>query len=449
MRAAVRDAPASDDLIVPLSSAQRSIWFSQQLDPTTPISIAQFVDVTGELDLDLLTRAGRRVVREFGVTMIRLVPAERPGDAPSQRWDDDAPDEMSHLDFRDRPDPEAAARAWMDAEFRAPVDLFSDRLIESVTLRVGDRRYFWYMRVHHILLDGYGAAALTQRVAEVYSALAAGEEVSPTRAGTLADLVADDEKYRSSTRFERDRAHWAKRLDDLPDPIRLADTSSAAGGMSRVAGGEVDAAAAAAISRFADEHTSTVAAVVAAAAAAYLAQMAGTDDVVLSLPVSARTNALLRRSGGMVSNVVPIRATVDGDTTVADLVRAVTAEFGGALRHQRYRFEDMMRDRAQQQDESAVGRSFFGPAINVMMFRDEVRLGECLGRSRILSTGPIQDLAFTVYGDGDYLRIDLEGAASAYPDTVLQRHRRRFLHLLDEIVGAAPDTAVASLRALS
>ncbi|HQV17610.1 MAG TPA: condensation domain-containing protein [Gordonia sp. (in: high G+C Gram-positive bacteria)] len=219
-------APAADRY-VPLSAAQRSIWFAQQLAPGTAFSIAQYVDVSGELDTYLLTDAGRQVAREFGTGMVRLVPAsivadgDNPTGAPFQAIDDEARVEFIDLDLRTESDPEAAARAWMDDEFRGPLDLFADRLLVSVTLRIADRRWFWYSRVHHILLDGYGSTAFTERVAQVYTGRILGIEVQPSRAGSLADLYADDLAYRSSTRFERDREHWAGRLADLPAPIRL------------------------------------------------------------------------------------------------------------------------------------------------------------------------------------------------------------------------------------
>jgi amino acid adenylation domain-containing protein len=360
---------------------------------------------------------------------------------------------MVHIDFRDRPDPEAAAHEWMNAEFRRPLDLFTDRLIDSATLRVADHRYFWYTRVHHILLDGYGAAAFAERAAAVYTARATGTEIPPNRAGTLTDLHADDVAYRSSTRFDRDRRHWDERLADLPDPIRLADAvtgtrTDVPAAQSHTAGGSLDPALRTAIDAFCTARNSTVAAVVATAASVFMARMSGSDDVVLSLPVSARTNALLRRSGGMVSNVVPVRTHIDAHTTIGDLLAAVTTELSGALRHQRYRFEDMRRALPRSAADTA-GRGFFGPAINVMMFRNELTLGTNTGRSHILSTGPTEDLAFTVHTGTGELLIDLEGNAAAYPAEDLAALRTRFLTVLAALVDADPAARVSTLKVLT
>ncbi|MFZ2238121.1 MAG: condensation domain-containing protein, partial [Gordonia amarae] len=437
------DVALAADRIVPLSAAQRSIWFAQQLAPDTAFSIAQYVDVDGDLDTALFTAVGQQVAREFGAAMVRLIdppdPDSRcggghggdPAGAPVQLIDDSLRDEMTHLDLRAEPDPESAARAWMDAEFRRPLNLYTDRLIESATLRIADRRWFWYTRVHHILLDGYGATAFAERVAQVYSARILGTEVEPSRAGSLADLHADDLTYRSSTRFERDREYWSGRLTDLPAPIRLGSPSGASGAAHNV-GADLDEPLQRAVRDFCAANDVTVAAVAVAATALYLARMSGRDEVVLSLPVSARTNALLRRSGGMVSNVVPIRATIGADTTVAQFLAQITAELSGALRHQRFRFEDMTRS----SDGSAGGRGFFGPAVNIMMFRGETRLGHSTGRGYVLSTGPTDDMAFTVYTGGGDLRIDIEANGAAYSAAGVAAHHLRLCTVLAALVGA-------------
>ncbi|MBF6150512.1 hypothetical protein, partial [Nocardia nova] len=41
----------------PLSPAQLGIWYAQHVDPQVPVTIAQYVDLHGELDVDVLERA--------------------------------------------------------------------------------------------------------------------------------------------------------------------------------------------------------------------------------------------------------------------------------------------------------------------------------------------------------------------------------------------------------
>nr|MDT0664654.1 hypothetical protein [Micromonospora sp. DSM 115978] len=47
----------------------------------------------------------------------------------------------------------------------------------------------WEFVVHHLFFDAYGLGLFTRRVAEVYSALVAGEAVPPRWFGSYAELV--------------------------------------------------------------------------------------------------------------------------------------------------------------------------------------------------------------------------------------------------------------------
>ena len=89
---------------------------------------------------------------------------------------------------------------------------------------------------------------------------------------------------------------------------------------------------------------SGMAEVLVAAVSGFLAHMTGDSDITLSLPVAARTTGALRRSAGMVSNVVPLRVRGVPESTVGNLVRQVRLNMVGALRHQLYRHEDLLRD---------------------------------------------------------------------------------------------------------
>ena len=57
----------------------------------------------------------------------------------------------------------------MDEDYRQPVDLFHDRLTNFALLRITDNLSYFYLRTHHVLIDGYGANNLIRHVAAVYS----------------------------------------------------------------------------------------------------------------------------------------------------------------------------------------------------------------------------------------------------------------------------------------
>ncbi|MCD2097337.1 non-ribosomal peptide synthase/polyketide synthase [Rhodococcus rhodochrous] len=422
----------------PLSPAQLGMWFAQHVDPTVPANIAQYVELEGDLDLDLLHAASVRAAREMGSGFLRFIEVDA---QPYQLVDLTLDDSVGYEDLRDEPDPRQAALDWMRDDRSRPVDVLRDRLISATVLRIGDRRYFWYNRVHHLALDGFAAATFMTRIAELYTAAVDGVEPSPSLASDLRKVYDVEMEYRGSKRFADDREYWAQQIEGIEEPTSLAGRTAAPAPVSRIDSAALSDETERRVEQLSERENTSLATAVIAAFAAYVAQMTGQTDVVLSLPVAARTTALLRRSGSMVSNVVPLRLSVTDETTVHDLIAASGAAVSGALRHQRYRHEDIVRDR----DASSAGgaqATFFGPWVNIMLFDNEVRLGDMVGRINILSTGLIEDLGVNVYTSGDNTHIDFESNPNLYgPDRAASDHAR-FVEFFDRFVGSDSDRPV-------
>ncbi|WP_156148942.1 non-ribosomal peptide synthetase [Rhodococcus sp. MEB064] len=430
---------------IPLTAAQRGIWFAQQLSGTVPVSIAHYVDLNGPVDGDALEAAMIAVGTRFGSGFVRIVETDG---VPEQVVDLTITDTMRHLDLRDDATPVETAIEWMRNECASPIDLVKDRLVVTYLIRVADERYFWYCRIHHIVLDGFGAMTLLRDVAAHYSALVRGEVPTPTRAEDLRTIQQDDVAYRESTRFENDRRHWAEKFESLPDAVSFVDTAAPVSVPCRSASGRTPVDVAEALAKGVDSLGTTTATLAIAAFSAYVSRMTGATDVVLSLPVSGRSSAILRRSGGMVSNVVPLVVRVDDTATVAGTVDAVQRELTGALRRQRYRHEDIRRDAG----ELTNTRGLFGPTVNLMMFDNEMVLGEVRGSYHVLTTGPVEDLAMNLYpapGGDNELQIDLECNPNLYSQRAVDDIRSRFLTFLRRFSEAGADRAVLDIELLA
>ncbi|WP_231913869.1 condensation domain-containing protein, partial [Rhodococcus sp. LB1] len=407
----------------PLSAAQQGMWFAQQLDPDVPVNIAQCVELVGALDVPLLSESMITAGRELGSAFLRLVEVDG---VPYQLVDPTLEASVRFVDLQHEPDPRAAAKEWMRQEYTAPLDVCRDRLTTSALLCIGPDRHYWYSRVHHVALDGMGSVTLVDRTAELYTAAVEGRAPGPSKAAELTDVARVDDDYRTSARYRADREYWSARVSTIGEPHSLVDRSAPARARSRTTGGQIPDALVDHLEAATDRHDSSTAFEVIAAFAAYLSRMTGREEVAVSLPVTARTTALLRRSGGMVSNVVPLRLHVRPDMTNTDLVAAVRLEVTAALRHQRYPHIDIRRDAATEH------QGFYGPLINVMLFHNEITLGSIVGRLELLSTGPITDLAVNVYHGvaGTSLNLDLEANPDLYSEDTLAEHHARFTRFL-------------------
>ncbi|MBF6286236.1 non-ribosomal peptide synthase/polyketide synthase [Nocardia cyriacigeorgica] len=434
------EARSSAPARFPLAPAQLGVWYAQLLDPQVPINVAQYVDVRGAVDAELLQEVSVEAAREYESVLVRI--GESDG-VPYQWVDRDGTVDIPLIDVRSYPDPVAAAQEWMRTEASAPVDLLHDQLFAGALLRVEADRYFWYLRAHHIILDGFGALTNTMRVAERYTARVLGREPETVAPAPLATLVDGEHAYRDSSRFATDRAHWAERVAGLDAPTSLDGRTAPRAAANLIAGRPLPEALTERMNTLAASQDSTPAVVLLAAFAAYLGRLTDRDDAVLSLPVTARTTAVMRRSAGMLSNIVPLRLSTG--VSWGELLRATRVEVAGALRHQRYRAEDIRRD--AEHDGRPARRALFGPLANIMLFRSDLTLGTAAGQYHVLSTGPVEDLSLNVYyGERDRVHVDFEANPNLYAADDLARHHARFIGYLDRLLATDLDTPLSGVE---
>ncbi|MFT4394040.1 amino acid adenylation domain-containing protein [Gordonia lacunae] len=434
--------------VLPLTAAQRGMWFAESLSSEYSVNIAQYVDIRhapGGLDVELFAQCCVEVGKLVESPFVRLTEIDG---IPMQYVDVDFDQTVDILDFRSESDPVAAATEWMQAEYRQPVDLLNDQFIIVSILLISDERTFWYNRAHHIIIDGYAALSIMRRTVDRYNALRRGEEPRDKAPATMADIVAYEETYQGSTRRETDRAHWLERVADLPERVTLSKVGTT-GSLSFdnvVSSAALDPERQRRYETLAGELNSSLAVLMTSAFGAFLARMSNHDDIVLSLPVTGRATAKIKISGGMVSNILPIRLREVSSKSVRELIQTAQLELTGALRHQRYRSDDIRRDAGL--DQSSVS---FGPTINMVFFDEQVAIDGTDMEYRILTSGILEDLLINLYqsSPGAPLVVDLHGNPHLYSPAELDALHGRFLTFLDRFLSdAALDTPVADVDLL-
>ncbi|GAA1479922.1 hypothetical protein GCM10009624_03620 [Gordonia sinesedis] len=185
--------------------------------------------------------------------------------------------------------------------------------------------------------------------------------------------------------------------------------------------------------------------------ALYLARLNDRDESMLSLPVACRDSDMLRTSAGLTSNVIPIRVAIgspsDAPVTVTELLRAANDEIKSAIRHQRYRHEEIT---GEILGGANGRRGFFGPMVNVMLFFEHIDFGPLRGELNVLSTGPVEDASINVYdGFTGGMRLDLEANPNIYADWEIEAHHERIIDFLTRFVDADPEQSVADLPLLT
>ena len=439
---------ASANATLPLSAAQREIWLAEQQWGTRnrnwAYNIGEYLTIDGPVDRVLFEAALRQVVDEVEALHVCFVSTE---DEPRQILQPKLEWAMSFIDVSDHADPAAAAQAWMAADMARPMDLAHGPLFRYALIKQGPEHFAWYQVYHHIVMDAYGYSLVACQVAQVYTALVAGEPIPRNEFGSLQALVDKDRAYRNSEQYSQDRGYWIKRFIDQPKPTRLVDRSLTTPECQRFQASCLPPSSLDVLLEAAHRAGVSWSRVVIATMALYVHRLTGARDVILGLPVTARQGWELKQTPGMVSNVLPLRLSVCPDMTLSELVTHVAEQVREAVEHQRYRGEDLYRDLGLP---GTISTSF-APLINIMSFDYDLRFSGYRGTARTLSLGMVADLSVVVWDRRDGSAPEI--GWYAHPDVCsaedLVAHHQRFVTFLETVTTTRLDQLIAAIDLLT
>ncbi|MGW1131925.1 amino acid adenylation domain-containing protein [Streptomyces griseoluteus] len=444
-----------------LTAAQQGVWYGQLVDPDSPkYNIGECLEIRGGLDEDLFAAAVDRAVYLHDSFHLRFV---TDGETIRQRVvrpGPGAPSRLHRIDLSGEEAPTAAAERYM-ADDMATVDRLDSPRHHFALLRLSPTLHFWYIRYHHIAVDGLSGALFARTVADLYTRAVRGENTDDITAAPLRELVDEEAAYRASGRTEADRAYWTGRFtapaggasDDgtraaAPLVRRRTDTPAPRACDAPVelhSGDTLPVTVLDELRRLAGDSRTTWTAVLVSAVAAYVARVTGTRDVRVGLASHGR-HAGLRHIMGMTSNILPLRLAVTPDMTVGSLVRAVAAEMRGAMRHRRFSREQLARELNMADD----GARLTDVVVNVMGFEYGLDFGGSTATSRLLSIGPVDDVSLFVSerseGQGSLIGFDTNPELY-HPDDV-RLHQHAVVSFLTAVAGADAETPLAEIPLL-
>ncbi|AXP49697.1 non-ribosomal peptide synthetase DhbF [Bacillus subtilis] len=435
--------PDTKDLQYSLTGAQTGIWFAQQLDPDNPIyNTAEYIEINGPVNIALFEEALRHVIKEAESLHVRF------GENMDGPWQmiNPSPDVQLHvIDVSSEPDPEKTALNWMKADLAKPVDLGYDPLFNEALFIAGPDRFFWYQRIHHIAIDGFGFSLIAQRVASTYTALIKGQTAKGRSFGSLQAILEEDTDYRGSEQYEKDRQFWLDRFADAPEVVSLADRAPRTSNSFLRHTAYLPPSDVNALKEAARYFSGSWHEVMIAVSAVYVHRMTGSEDVVLGLPMMGRIGSASLNVPAMVMNLLPLRLTVSSSMSFSELIQQISREIRSIRRHHKYRHEELRRDL------KLIGENhrLFGPQINLMPFDYGLDFAGVRGTTHNLSAGPVDDLSINVYDrtDGSGLRIDVDANPEVYSESDIKLHQQRILQLL-QTASAGEDMLIGQMELL-
>ena len=402
------------------------------------LSLADSVEFIGAFDTQKFETALRRLVAITDALHLQFVETE---DGPRQFFDYRPDWELTRLDFSHEPDPKKAADAWVHRDMKRPFRFDGAPLFRSSLIKLSASHHCWYVTIHHALMDGTGWRIFLSRVAAAYSGLIGGKSGEPAADVSWLQVLAEEQTYIELDRFRRDRAFWRAHLPKAPQRVTLSSRPARRpSGLIRSIGWiprSID------LQEVAENYGASPAVVLAAATAIYIHLTTGERELLVGVLVSARLGPMMRAVVGNVANKLPLPVAVGPDERVGDVIRRVARDMRAALRHQRYRMEDIRRDLGLKPSDGELAST----VVNFLPDNNDIEFTDCKILRNMLSAGPVEDFQVLFLGGDDPagLRVDFVANPELYSNAELQEHRDRYLDLLSQIASAKTETTVRDL----
>ncbi|MGC0420198.1 non-ribosomal peptide synthetase, partial [Embleya sp. AB8] len=425
--------------MIPLSFAQRRLWFLHRLEgPSATYNIPFVLRLDGPLDTAALAAAVTDVVARH--ESLRTLVVEDADGTPEQRIlaPEQAVPRFAVVDVA-ADAVEAATRAVVCEGFELDTEL----PLRTSVLRVGPQEHVVVFVFHHIAADGASMAPFLRDLTAAYAA---------RRHGRAPDWTPLPVQYRDYTLWQRQMlgdeadpgsvaaeqlAYWRDELAESPQPAQLPldrprPTAAGHGG-----GGvlfELEPELLSGLRELAAGHGATAPMVTQAALAVLLYKLGAGEDVTIGSPIEGRADEQLEDLIGFFANTWVLRVDLSGNPSFGELLEQVRDRALAAYDNQDMPFERLVELLGPERSTS------YSPLFQTMLAWQfvwpEIELPELRVTPVQAGTGTAKfDLFFNIVPDGSGRAHGLlEYATDLFDHATAESLVDRYLRVLRQVV---------------
>ncbi len=436
---------------IPLSLAQKRLWFIDQLIPgNTAYTVSIPIRMAGDLDARALEHALTEIVRRHEPLRTRFVP--RDGE-PVQEILPASPFSLKRCDLSaiDPRHEEIELHKRMMDERHQPFDLSSGPLIRAILFSMGGDRHVLLILLHHIISDGWSVGVLVDELAALYRACDS-DLPSPIEELSIqyADFAVWQRGWLRGQVLDDHVAYWKERLAGLATLEFPADRTRPARQSLRGATEwvTIPSELTRALHQLSVKHGVTLFMTLLAAFKTLLYRYCGQEDIVVGSPIANRNYPGLERLIGFFVNTLVMRTDLGGDPAFLEVLDRVRETALGAYEHQDAPFDKLVEELHPERDPSRNPIFQIGFALQNVPLNEIDLPGLSLQFMREESHTTHVDLEMLITEEPQGLVCMTAYSTDLFDAPTIRRFLAHWLRLVEE-VAANPKRAISEIPFLS
>jgi hypothetical protein len=333
---------------LPLSFAQRGLWFVQQLpQPPGAFVIPFLLELEGVLQAPALQRALEGLIGQHEILRTAFH-SER-----GEPYQVVLPELRLELPLRDltaldRATAEVALTDSMAQLQAAPFDLRRPPLLRAQLFRLAPGRHALALALHHIVADAWSIGILVRDLMAGYRRAVALEPLAALLTTPAALQYADYALWQRNPAIaalhQAQLEHWKRKLTGAARWLTLPGQGGGDGGTPRAERlrQKLPRATGEALARLAERQSSTPFLVLGAALAVLMHQQTGTTDLCIGTDVAGRPVPESEGIVGFFVNQLVLRVTLEQEATFLELLAAHSRSALEAYENQDVPFERLV-----------------------------------------------------------------------------------------------------------
>lgn len=327
---------------IPLSSAQKRIWFQQQIEPKSiAYNNPSVIKLTGSLNYSLFEEAIKMIHLRHKI--INSVFFEESG-IPFQKIIDPPKTVVKYIDMHGQNND--AVFQKIKTIIKQIFDLEKGPLMETVILQTSKTENIIIFNLHHIIFDGWSKNILLKDIISNYRSLIQGKE---SRVNHLKiqyyDYVRWENNWVQTDEYNKQLAFWTDKLNNLPSPLSLPidyQRPKERTGNGMFIQFELSEYLSSKIIDYCKTNKITLFLFLLAAYKILLYRYTYQSDILVGIPVAKRNKVEIENLIGMFVNTVVIRSILSDEVFFADYIKSLKLEVSKAYTNQDLPFDKIV-----------------------------------------------------------------------------------------------------------